>query len=809
MKSKIKICFWGVVFLVLYVIINYYYIQHIYNSKQVYQSGEEYVERVEYIYTPHFWTASDYVEQPFRPERNYLKEIWIMLGAPYSEPPGEYIVRLELVKDDICLHSEEVILHAEDNWQYFTWNIDKKVSPDKEYSIRVHQAEGLRTEAVPEQFQLAFRPFHAAEHVSENMPYYYFNGEEQQGEFDLCYIYEAYNTKQIGIILGANMLLVLGIWGMVLLRKKMSDKCSQLIGRILWWIFPVFVYIACENILGNFPTILFKSHITNLVIYYIIWALMIIVFNNQRICALTYSLFFGLLTLTQFFVTEFRGKAILLHDIFAIETSKTVVGSYVFYFSETVYAVLLLWLFLLVCTCLFHGAFSLKRKMRYIGFAGVGLSVLILVHTTGIWMMPVNAWDVARTYAKAGNVVTLLSQIPEVYVSEPKGYSVERVKEIASRYAPGERKDTIIPQTIILIMNESFSDLEVLNHIPANEELLPYWDELKENCIKGYTYVPSFGAGTSNSEYEALTGNAMNFLPPGSVPYQINVKDEEKGLVSTLKDQGYHATALHPYVAESWNRLNVYEDMGFEEFYSENNWGELDILRWCASDSSAYEKVIELDGAGDEKQFFFLVTMQNHGGYELQWEDFTNEISLGYEKSYPEAEQYLSLMQESDRAFNNLLEYYEQVEERTMIILFGDHQAAIEDGFYEEIYGKPVSELTFEEIQSRYITPFVIWTNYDIEEQSDVCISTNYLGSLILQEAGLKMPAYNRFLLELMKEIPVIGMGGVKLESDGAWYSMGKLPEEYMQWIQEYEILQYNNVYDKKNRVDDIFSIMP
>lgn len=244
-----------------------------------------------------------------------------------------------------------------------------------------------------------------------------------------------------------------------------------------------------------------------------------------------------------------------------------------------------------------------------------------------------------------------------------------------------------------------------------------------------------------------MTGNELEFMAQGTTAYQMNVKEHEKSLVSILEEQCFKTSALHPYPAENWNRENVYSYMGFDVFYAENNWGEMEILRWVASDKSAYKKVIEIDEESTEKQFVFLVTMQNHGGYTVQWEGFENDVFLNYGNEYPQAEQFLSLMQESDRALKELLEYYEKSSEPTMIIIFGDHQPAVEEEFYEELYGKELQELSFEEKQSRYVTPFIIWANYEIEEQNNVEISSNYLGSYILEQAGLELSPYNRFLI--------------------------------------------------------------
>lgn len=44
------------------------------------------------------------------------------------------------------------------------------------------------------------------------------------------------------------------------------------------------------------------------------------------------------------------------------------------------------------------------------------------------------------------------------------------------------------------------------------------------------------------------------------------------------------------------------------------------------------------------------------------------------EGKYPKVDQYLSLIKKSDTALQELIEYYSQVDEPTIICIFGDHQ---------------------------------------------------------------------------------------------------------------------------------------
>ena len=103
--------------------------------------------------------------------------------------------------------------------------------------------------------------------------------------------------------------------------------------------------------------------------------------------------------------------------------------------------------------------------------------------------------------------------------------------------------------------------------------------------------------------------------------------------------------------------------------------------------------------------------------------------------------------------------------------------------------GKDFGTLDLFQVQETYKTPYINWTNYPSESTKEN-MSTNYLGSYILEQAGLEMTVYNKFLLQLKEKLPIIGIGAV-CDSEGNWYSMDSLPEEYAELIEEYKVLQY------------------
>ena len=346
-------------------------------------------------------------------------------------------------------------------------------------------------------------------------------------------------------------------------------------------------------------------------------------------------------------------------------------------------------------------------------------------------------------------------------------------------------------QNVIVIMNESFSNLRVINDEMIPEDNMQYIDSLTENVIKGNLYVPVYGAGTCNTEFEALTGVAIRYTP--ATPYVTCMNQSVNSLVSHMNDKAYSSYAIHPYRIENWNRKQVYLYMGFEQITSIEDMDNPELLRWCVSDECDYKEIIQLNQENTTDRFFmFNVMMQNHGGYGGEYADFENTVDLSQYGDFPQTEMYLSLMKVTDQAFQELIEYYEQVDEPTLICMFGDHQGAIETEFYELLYGKTEDKWTHEDQMKRYITPFIIWTNYDIEEQMIDKISANYLSAIIQQAAGYELEGYDAFLYNMYQKYPVLSVNGI-YDANGTFYLDEEEIEDPM--MLQYQYLQYYRMH--------------
>ena len=196
--------------------------------------------------------------------------------------------------------------------------------------------------------------------------------------------------------------------------------------------------------------------------------------------------------------------------------------------------------------------------------------------------------------------------------------------------------------------------------------------------------------------------------------------------------------------------------------------------------------------------------MQNHSGYDLP--GMESEIFLKDISDCPRTEQYLTLISKSDDALKYLIDYFDNIDDKTIILFFGDHQPPyLDDAFLNYLDAAKEPDSLSDEEKS-YMTPYFIWANYDIPEYEVQDISLNYLSILLLDVAGLKTTTYMNFLRNMQKEIPVITGHGY-MDENGNYYNFGEGLNENLKFIEDYRLLQFNNMFDKKNKFDELFII--
>lgn len=99
----------------------------------------------------------------------------------------------------------------------------------------------------------------------------------------------------------------------------------------------------------------------------------------------------------------------------------------------------------------------------------------------------------------------------------------------------------------------------------------------------------------------------------------------------------------------------------------------------------------------------------------------------------------------------------------------------------------------------KYKIPFVIWANYDIQDETVEKTSLNYLYSILADRLGFPMTGYQKYLLDLSEEIPVLCAQGY-WTADGSFYELKDQESPYYDKINEYNILEYNDILGGSSR---------
>lgn len=585
----------------------------------------------------------------------------------------------------------------------------------------------------------------------------------------------------------------------------MNEAASNVTHLILFLLYP-YATFCIGLIMQNFSMSDIEPRLImlNLGIYLVIQLAALIITSSLRLSLIIGCLVPLCLILANIYVYSFRGYALTPLDFLSIRTAANVATEYDFTPTATmVYASLLAAILMISLFCLPYKA--IKRSIPHT-IIEIGLTAVCVVGIMqGCLKQQDRNWENDGAVFN-GYVLNFVLQLKDIYVAKPDEYSNRTINTFEAQYMVVNTEPVSYPD-IIVIMDESFSDFRVFgNGFSANEEVTPFNNALRKNTVYGYLYASAFGGSTANSEYEFLSGNTMAFLPQSSIVYQQYFSDNAYSLVPFLKKKGYNCIAMHPYYANGWKRNTVYPMMGFDEVYFQEDFPQEKLIREYVSDQEMFEKIIRVHQQQDENTplFLFGITMQNHGGYTYEGPNFEKIISLeGYSQDYPEAEQYLSLIHETDKAVEYLIEYFASIDRDVVIVFYGDHMPKVETAFYEEMNGGSFD--TLDEQKRKQMVPFFIWANYDIEEKEIPCSSINYLSTHVLEAAGIPLPPYQQFLKETESLIPAINAYGYySLEKQG-FAALEEAAGAEKQAIHAYEILQYNSIFDEENRSEYFF----
>ena len=540
---------------------------------------------------------------------------------------------------------------------------------------------------------------------------------------------------------------------------------------------------------------------------------------------------FTIIALINYYTRDLHGSALMPQDILNLGTAAEVMGSYTLKITHDVIKIALLFLPILaiafvqrrLCKGAPKRASWPARDVRVAGsalcvflvmFFGYFGPVTIKPKTTYGW-----AWqNTYYTYGYLAGTIEATSLMADPII-EPEGYSdaaaVEAFAKADGYTGPATAETAQDYPDVVLILSESFYDFDLVTDLQADTDIMPVTKNLP-NSVYGHTISPHVGGGTNSTEYEMLTSNSL-ILMPSITPFNWLNLYNANSVVSYLKGLGYSTMAAHPYTNSNYQRDSAWLALGFDETHFEDDFPTQDRYgdRPYQTDSATYKDWEKLYEAmpEDKPRFSFLVSIQSHGDYDM------NDASLDvvhaatdygeYDKLMDE---YLSCIKMTDAAVQELCDYftaqYEKTGRKVIVAMAGDHAPSFVTHVADPSFAAAGNDL---ELLQRS-TPFFIWANYPLEH-TDAAISTTdplnrmdmvMLTPTLLQQAGLPLSDYYKYLLEMKQNTPVVTAANDYMKADGTTAKYGVDPA-LDAWVKGYLNLEYNNIGAHAKRDQSIF----
>ena len=499
---------------------------------------------------------------------------------------------------------------------------------------------------------------------------------------------------------------------------------------------------------------------------------------------------------------------------------------------------------LLALTVLSHFLYRRRGRpalpVRLVSIAASLAALLALVF--GVFLQPAvtqsfgiypDAWMQDRYYRWYGVITGFMTNLTNLEIDEPEGYSEEAVNALldeteaagAIRTGPNfpdsyaARTDPAAIEkepTIIYVMDESYWDVSELEQygVTFDTDVSPNLHALQQTSAYGKVYSPSFGGGTCDVEFEALTGHSVGFLPSGCKPYQQHVTRPMFALPSYLKDRGYQTAAVHCYYAKYWSRNTAYPNLGFDDFISLEDMRGVEKVRgyyWkggLVTDASMGEQIIgeyeRLKAASDAPVFLHAVTMQNHTNYNAANYPDDQRVHItsapaGLKASTVGAlEDFATGVRDADALLGQLVSYFSQVDEPVILVFWGDHYNPIDSGY--DVYTATGYASADSADPRLHQTTLLMWSNYSNYQVDLGTIAAYEISPVMMDLFGLEQPLYFQYLNRQLRYGYRSCTGGVTVNWDG---TVGRgLTGRQTAWWQDHWLLQYDLMFGKGYALD-------
>jgi phosphoglycerol transferase MdoB-like AlkP superfamily enzyme len=230
---------------------------------------------------------------------------------------------------------------------------------------------------------------------------------------------------------------------------------------------------------------------------------------------------------------------------------------------------------------------------------------------------------------------------------------------------------------IIMIQVESL-DSKVIDYKVNNQFIMPFLHAFKSKSVYFNNIYPINGGGySSDSELSIFT----SLIPLNSHSGIMSADYKRiKPLNKELAKYNYYSAVMHGYAGTFFNRTWFFKFLGINDFFEQASYSGL-AKGWYSKDIEFFKQSIPKIKKFQFPFFAYLITMQSHGPFEnhdtannLDLKNINNSLLKNYFMSINEVDKALAIF------INGLKK--EGLLDKSIVIIFGDHDSHIEDTIY-------------------------------------------------------------------------------------------------------------------------------
>ena len=519
---------------------------------------------------------------------------------------------------------------------------------------------------------------------------------------------------------------------------------------LLWLIGGLVLVFATEFLLrGSFEDVitLIKEKpgvvLANYLLILMLTSIFFLVKRKYMVYFISFMVILGV-AITTFFLMKVRGIPLTFSDLYSIGEAMEIADKYI---NKTMIIIAVICLAFLIAVAVFLYKLDCDTKrFKLINF------VLIFIVSIGFFstvksqqsknIMQFKRWDIPASYKCNGLTYSTVESCVKYIRKKPNDYSQAKIQEIKDKVDKAEASDNRTlnnkKPNILFVQLEAFMDPTEVKGIKYSEDPIPNFRKLTQTFTHGMASAPTTGGGTVRTEFEVMTGNNIDYLTRGEIPYNTILKSKYyNSVATTLKSEGYKAHAVHNFQGNFYGRNNAYAKLGFDDFTSKEYMSnyELNEREWVKD--VILTKYIEkaLDSTKDS-DLVYTVSVQGHSSYPTDAENYDFPIKVSGtldQKVLNQMYYYVNQIKGTDDFIGELVDMVNKRDEDTIILFYSDHMPKLkifeDDDFYLD----------------KYKAPFAFYANFDIEKYDIDEIESYELSSLMFKEAGLKYGPMERF----------------------------------------------------------------